>query len=72
MFDLHSHVLPKIDDGARNLDMSIAMLSMAKEQGIKTLAATPHCMADSEEGSAVPEGRAAEFGNSEHGENLRS
>ena len=42
MFDLHSHILPNIDDGAKNMDMSLAMLQMAAENGTKGIAATPH------------------------------
>ena len=42
LFDLHSHVLPKIDDGARDSDVSAAMLREAAEQGVVLMAATPH------------------------------
>ena len=45
MFDLHSHVLPYIDDGAKDMETSLAMLKMAKEQGVNTVVATPHCVA---------------------------
>jgi protein-tyrosine phosphatase len=40
--DLHSHVLPGIDDGPSELAGSIEMLRAAAESGISTLAATPH------------------------------
>lgn len=43
MFDLHSHFLPGIDDGARTVDESIAMLTDSFSQGVKTIVATPHC-----------------------------
>jgi protein-tyrosine phosphatase len=42
MFDLHSHVLPGIDDGARDLQEAAAMCRMAAEDGCQALAATPH------------------------------
>ena len=42
MIDFHSHILPGIDDGSKSLEMSIAMLRMEAEQGIKHVVATPH------------------------------
>jgi len=42
MIDLHSHILPGIDDGAADLDESIAMCRMAFRDGIRTIVATPH------------------------------
>lgn len=42
MIDLHCHILPGIDDGARDLSESIEMAKMAVEQGIHTIVATPH------------------------------
>lgn len=45
MLDFHSHILPEIDDGAKDVDESIAMLSMLKEQGVDTVALTPHYIA---------------------------
>jgi len=42
MFDLHSHILPAIDDGARDMGMSLAMLQMAVENGTTGIVATPH------------------------------
>ncbi len=46
MIDWHSHILPKIDDGSRDADESIALLGMLKEQGVDTVVATPHFFAD--------------------------
>ncbi len=43
MIDLHSHFLPGIDDGAKTVDESIAMLTDSFSQGVKTIVATPHC-----------------------------
>lgn len=42
MFDLHSHILPNLDDGAKNMDMSLAMLQTAAQCGTKGIVATPH------------------------------
>ena len=42
MIDFHSHILPGIDDGSANVETSFAMLQMEKEQGIRTVIATPH------------------------------
>ncbi|WP_404417895.1 tyrosine-protein phosphatase [Brevundimonas vesicularis] len=42
MIDLHCHLLPGIDDGATDLDDALAMARVACEDGITTLACTPH------------------------------
>ncbi|MFP7299087.1 tyrosine-protein phosphatase [Neobacillus niacini] len=42
MIDLHSHILPGIDDGAQSLSESIEMARKAVEQGIHKIVATPH------------------------------
>ena len=42
MRDLHCHILPGVDDGARNLDESLAMLEAAKAAGITSIVCTPH------------------------------
>jgi protein-tyrosine phosphatase len=42
MIDLHSHLLPGIDDGARTLDDSLTMAQIAVSDGIRTMACTPH------------------------------
>ncbi|MGX7328544.1 tyrosine-protein phosphatase [Enterococcus bulliens] len=42
MIDLHCHILPGIDDGAENLEASIAMAEKAIEQGITHILCTPH------------------------------
>ncbi len=42
MIDFHMHVLPAMDDGSGNLFVSLAMLEQSADQGIKTIAATPH------------------------------
>ena len=40
--DFHSHILPGIDDGAKNAETSLAMLSMAAAQHVDVMIATPH------------------------------
>jgi len=42
MIDIHSHILPGIDDGARSEEDSLHMAYQAVEQGIHTIIATPH------------------------------
>ena len=42
MIDLHSHVLPGLDDGARTREESLAMLEAAAEAGTTDIVATPH------------------------------
>lgn len=44
MIDIHSHLLPGLDDGATDLDMSIAMAEMAYDDGIRGMVCTPHIM----------------------------
>lgn len=40
--DFHSHILPGIDDGSKNVEESIAMLKKEAEQGVTHVVATPH------------------------------
>jgi protein-tyrosine phosphatase len=44
--DMHSHVLPGIDDGAQNPHESIVLIRKMMDLGIKKIIATPHIMAD--------------------------
>jgi protein-tyrosine phosphatase len=46
VIDLHSHVLPGLDDGAADLDEAVAICRAAAEDGIEVLAATPHVRDD--------------------------
>ena len=41
-YDIHSHILAKVDDGAETFEMSCQMLDMAYEEGIRHLCVTPH------------------------------
>lgn len=40
--DIHCHILPGIDDGARDLDVSLGLLQKQKEQGVENIVFTPH------------------------------
>ena len=42
MIDLHTHLLPDLDDGSRSLSESIETLKMHSSQGCKTVVCTPH------------------------------
>lgn len=46
MIDLHSHLLPGIDDGPRSDDDSVLMASAAVADGVSVMAATPHLRRD--------------------------
>ena len=42
MIDFHSHILPGIDDGSRNVKMSLGMIDTLSLQGVHTICATSH------------------------------
>lgn len=42
MIDIHSHILPKVDDGSKDLEESIEMAKIYLENGINKVIATPH------------------------------
>src|SRR6185369_3231048 len=42
MIDIHSHILWGLDDGAKTLEQSLAMLKLAAESGTTDIVATPH------------------------------
>lgn len=42
MIDIHSHVLPGLDDGASTMEETLAMLRVARESGTTAIVATPH------------------------------
>jgi protein-tyrosine phosphatase len=44
--DIHNHILPGIDDGAKSTEVSISLLKMFKEIGIEKFICTPHIMND--------------------------
>jgi len=62
MIDFHSHILPGVDDGSRDVDTSLKMLSISKEGGVDTVVLTPHCHPRSQEHiDAFLEGRDSAF-----------
>lgn len=44
--DIHSHLLPGIDDGAKDLDNSIELILKMRSYGIKNFITTPHVLGD--------------------------
>ncbi len=42
MTDLHTHILPGMDDGAQTVEESLEMLRLSMQQGVDTVALTPH------------------------------
>lgn len=40
--DMHIHILPGVDDGSKDMDMSLAMLKVAAENNCDTIIITPH------------------------------
>lgn len=44
--DIHSHILPNIDDGSTSIEMSLNMLELYAQLGFKKIIATPHVMID--------------------------
>lgn len=49
MIDFHSHILPEMDDGAEDLETSLEMLRMSKEQGVDIICSTSHFYANEED-----------------------
>lgn len=43
MIDIHTHILPGMDDGARNLCETLEMIDLAAKSGVTAMVATPHC-----------------------------
>ncbi len=43
MIDIHSHILPGIDDGVKTEDDAVEFARLAAGDGIETIVATPHC-----------------------------
>lgn len=56
--DLHTHILPGLDDGAKSFEESITIALAARQAGFSTIAATPHFM----EGVYKPEGEQIDEG----------
>ncbi len=61
MTDLHTHILPGMDDGSRSIEMSIAMLREEAAQGVSTVALTPHYYRERESSGSFLERRFAAY-----------
>lgn len=59
MLDVHTHILPGIDDGSRSVEQSLTMLRAETEQGVKTVMLTPHYRATRESPAEFAGRRAA-------------
>jgi protein-tyrosine phosphatase len=44
MIDIHTHILPGLDDGAKTLNESIQMVQQASDVGVSAICATPHIL----------------------------
>lgn len=61
MVDIHSHILPGLDDGPSEFDISLNMVRMAQESGTTDIVATPHANASYRYDPAVIVERIAEL-----------
>ena len=52
MTDLHTHILPGMDDGARDVETSLELLRMEREQGVDRVVFTPHFYREKEDVSS--------------------
>ncbi len=46
MIDIHTHILPQLDDGPQTMEEAVRMCRMARQDGITVLTATPHMFCD--------------------------
>lgn len=44
--DIHSHIIPGVDDGSKSMEQSLRMLHKAQQEGIDTMILTPHNKAE--------------------------
>lgn len=42
MIDIHTHIVPYVDDGAEDMEDALLMAELALESGVETVIATPH------------------------------
>lgn len=61
LIDFHSHILPSIDDGAKNLNISLQMLDAERENNVSDVVLTPHFYLEQESPSEFLEKRQASF-----------
>ena len=55
MIDIHSHLIPGVDDGSQSLEESLSLLNQAEQDGITELVTTPHFMKNGEFRTKAPE-----------------
>jgi len=51
--DIHSHIIPGIDDGSKNMEMTLEMIRNAEKEGIKEMVATPHYLLEYGEATII-------------------
>ncbi len=51
IIDVHCHIIPGVDDGAKSYEQAYAMLDIAYQQGIRDMIATPHHMPEGKNAS---------------------
>ncbi len=61
LVDIHSHILPALDDGAQNFRDALDMLKMAAEGGTTDIVATPHASLEFRFDAALVEAAIAEL-----------
>lgn len=61
MIDIHSHILPGLDDGASTLEEAVAMVRIAAESGTTDIVATPHANLEYSFDPQVIDGKIAEL-----------
>lgn len=42
LIDMHTHILPKMDDGSKSIEESVELIRLSYEQGVRVLSMTPH------------------------------
>lgn len=61
MIDIHTHILPGMDDGAKDIAVSLEMLALEQSQGVDTVVLTPHFYRDKEHPAHFLERRAKAY-----------
>ena len=41
LYDIHCHILPGVDDGAKDMDMALSMIEKEIDAGVETIILTP-------------------------------
>lgn len=61
IIDFHSHILPGMDDGAKNVEISLEMLEKEKADGVDLVVLTPHLYLHNEKGDEFLKRRAESY-----------